>query len=199
MKKKLKCKELLLTEDSQVEIISLVKKPAIEVGFMKFSEQEVVNIKFANEEKMILTGPALIPDKLILRQDESNGEYFNVFFSAETIEKIAQQYLKMNYQHNVNIEHNTMVDDVCLYESWIIEDSKNDKSNALGYELPKGTWMVSMKVNNKDVWNNLVKTGDVEGFSIEGQLAAKLLFNEITINEDEILLNKIIDILKDVE
>jgi hypothetical protein len=30
--------------------------------------------------------------------------------------------------------------------------------------MPKGTWMVSVKVNNEEVWEEFVKTGKVKGF-----------------------------------
>ena len=48
-----------------------------------------------------------------------------------------------------------------------------DKSKKYGLSLPKGTWMVSVKVNNDEIWNNYVKTGKVKGFSIEGYFADK--------------------------
>ena len=58
-------------------------------------------------------------------------------------------------------------------ESWLVEDPKKDKSAAYGMDMPKGTWMLSMKVLNDDVWNDYVKTGKVKGFSIEGYFADK--------------------------
>jgi hypothetical protein len=40
--------------------------------------------------------------------------------------------------------------------------------------LPVGTWVGSIKVENEEVWNDYIKTGIVKGFSIEGYFADKL-------------------------
>lgn len=201
MKNELKSKELILEGEAEVEIISLVKKPAIEVDFLKFSIAE--RMIFAEADKQIITGPALIPDKLIYRIDESTGEEYNVFFSIDTVKKISEQYLMKFNQANVNLEHDTMVNDICISESWIIEDPTMDKSTSLGFSLPKGTWMVSMKVNNPKVWN-LIKSGEYKGFSIEGHLVQKLAIQHNkkiiydTLSEAETLLAKISEILKNI-
>jgi len=177
-KKTLPCRQFLLEGSAEIDIISLVKRPAIEMGFLAFaSEPEIEHtpIKFTvDEEQRIITGPALIPDKLIYRIDPTDGTEYNGYFSADTVKAISEQYLAKHKQSNVNIEHEDMVDDICLSESWLVLDTKNDKSNVLGFSVPPMTWMVSMKVNNEDVWNELVKTGEVSGFSIEGQLAVKM-------------------------
>lgn len=199
--KKLKCAEILLTDDSEVDIISIVDEPAIEVNFMKFANQP--KLLTLSQDKMILTGPAMIPDKLIYRVDKETQEEYNVFFSSETIQKISEQYLSKFKQANVNIDHATMVDDICLSESWIIEDPKNDKATALGYDLPKGTWMVSMKVNNQDVWNK-IKAGELHGFSIEGSLVTQFAIThnrkviDTALAEAELLLEKIKELLKNL-
>jgi len=65
-------------------------------------------------------------------------------------------------------EHTEVVNGCVVVESWIVEDVTNDKSNLYGFNAPKGTWMVSIKVNNKTIWDEFVKTGIVQGFSIEG-------------------------------
>ena len=58
-------------------------------------------------------------------------------------------------------------------ESWIVENPEMDKSKMYGFEVPEGTWMISMKVENDEVWNDYVKEGKVKGFSIEGYFADK--------------------------
>jgi phage FluMu protein gp41 len=199
--KELKCKELLLEGDAEVEIISLVNKPAIEVDFLKFAEAE--RMIFTETDKKIITGPALIPKKLIYRIDEATGEEYNVFFSEDTIKKISEQYLAKFNQANVNLEHEIDVSGICLSESWLIDDPEMDKAKALGFNLPKGTWMVSMKVNNQEVWDD-IKAGNYKGFSIEGYLVKKMSIqhNRTIINqaltEAEMLLEKIKKILKDI-
>ena len=95
-------------------------------------------------------------------------------------------------------EHEKKLSGMSVVESWIIDDTKTDKSRFYGFDLPKGTWMISMKVNNDDVWKD-VKEGKVKGFSIEGYFADKMerpkeALKE-TISADQQLLNKIKDIL----
>jgi hypothetical protein len=81
-----------------------------------------------------------------------------------------------------------------IVESWIVEDSEMDKSKKYGLNVPVGTWMVSMKVNNEQIWNDFVKTGKVKGFSIEGYFADKLEMSLQDAKEQE-LIEKIKKIL----
>jgi hypothetical protein len=121
---------------------------------------------------MIVTGPAMIPDQLILRKDEL-GKPFHVFFAKDTVSKIAQKFFEYNKQNNTDVNHD---DDVTqnntLLESWIVEDPKMDKSTALGFNVPEGTWMASYKINDKETWNQ-IKNGELNGFSIAGNFIEK--------------------------
>ena len=121
-------------------------------------------------EKHEVVGPAMIVDKEIFRRDEMGNPYY-VFFSAETIKQIAEKFMRKGYtvdgQHDVN-HRGPGEKDVFVTESWIIEDPENDKANMYGFkDLPKGTWMVKMKVLNKDVWKQ-IKEGKLNGFSVSG-------------------------------
>ena len=130
--------------------------------------------KFSDDDKQIVTGPSMIPRDLIARKDEL-GNLFHVYFSSETIQKIAAKFLKDNNTHNTDINHdNVVVKDNTLLESWIVEDPAYDKSTALGFNVPKGTWMTSFKINNKDTWAK-IKSGELNGFSVEGQFLEKLV------------------------
>ena len=159
-------------EFDSIYAISIVDMPAIEKDFMMFSKNEPMKFQEINEEKRIITGPALIPNKKIYRRDNSKGE-FEVFFSEDTIRKVVIEYLKSHHQEDVTLEHQIKANNIHLFESWIIEDETNDKATALGFDLPKGTWMVSMKVDNDAVWNE-IKLGYANGFSIEGYLTQEL-------------------------
>lgn len=130
------------------------------------SKQHKFEFKEVDTEKRILMGAAMIPDKPIYRVD-GDEEYY-VFFTKETIRRASELYLMNGKQNNATLEHEIKLDGLSLVESWIIEDSDKDKSRAYGLEYPVGTWMVSMKVNNADVWEEYVKEGRVKGFSIEG-------------------------------
>ena len=155
-----------------VDALALTDTPAIEEEFIALSKQpvEVVLAKI-DEEKRILMGAVLVPDKKIPRKGE-NG-FYNIVFSKETIARASQLYLEKGNQHNTNLEHEVELTGQTVVESWLIEDEVHDKSRKYGLNHPVGTWMVSMKVDNDEVWNDYVKTGKVKGFSIEGLFSGK--------------------------
>lgn len=130
--------------------------------------------RFSADDQMIVTGPAMVPNQLIPRRDEK-GNLFHVYLAKETIKKIAQEFLARNLAHNTDINHNELVtEENTLLESWIVDDPENDKSNALGYQkLPKGTWMVSYKINNPETWAK-IKSGELNGFSVTGEFIQRI-------------------------
>jgi len=163
--------ELVIDENndfSGIHAVSVVESPAIEEDFIYLNSQEV-KLAEIDKEKRILMGPALIPNKKIYR---NNGkiEYY-IFFSEDTVRKASELFLSRGNQNNSTLEHEIKLNGLSVVESWIVEDSKLDKSNKYGLSMPEGTWMISMKVNNDDIWDNYVKTGRVKGFSIEGFFA----------------------------
>jgi len=161
--------ELVLDEEKLlhgIDAISIVEHPAIEEDFITMSKEQKVEFKEVDQEKRILMGAAMIPDKPIYRRD-GDEEYY-VFFTKDTIRRASELYLMNGKQNNATLEHQEKVQGLSLVESWIIEDSEKDKSRAYGLEHPVGTWMVSMKVNNEGIWEEYVKSGKVKGFSIEG-------------------------------
>ena len=161
--------ELVLDEEKLlhgIDAISIVEHPAIEEDFITMSKEHKFEFKEVDNEKRILMGAAMIPEKPIYRVD--GGEEYYVFFTKETIRRASELYLMNGKQGNATLEHEQKIEGLSLVESWIIEDSEKDKSRAYGLEYPVGTWMVSMKVNNDDIWEGYVKEGKVKGFSIEG-------------------------------
>ena len=166
--------EMLVSEENEtgVDIISFVENPAIEVDFMFFEKETKREFKTTSEEKRIVCGAAMIPNEKIIRLDGNGEEYF-VFFSEDTIRLCNEMYFKNGNNVGANLEHETAVDGVTVVESWLIADEKIDKSVALGFKgLPVGTWMVSYKVDNDEVWEQ-VKAGKVLGFSVEGLFGQK--------------------------
>ncbi len=127
---------------------------------------------FSDDDKMIITGPSMVPDMLIPRRD-SDGNTFHVFFSKDTIKDISKKFLEESKHNNTDINHDAdVVQENTLLESWIVEDPTMDKSTALGFDVPKGTWMVSYRVNNQETWEK-IKSGELTGFSVEGIFAEK--------------------------
>jgi len=177
--------ELVLDEEKVlhgVDAISIVEHPAIEEDFITLSKDYKFEFKEVNAEKRILMGAAMIPEKPIYRR-EGEEEYY-VFFTKETIRRASELYLMNGKQNNATLEHQSKLTGLSLVESWIIEDSDKDKSKAYGLEYPVGTWMVSMKVNNDDVWEEYVSSGKVKGFSIEGWFMQRESINAASINTE---------------
>lgn len=158
------------TIDNGVFAISLVSEPAIEELFVYLSKQpQLIKLAEVDNEKRILVGPVLIPNKEIPRIDEETGEEYSILFTPEVVEKAAQLFLQNQNNNEATIEHTEKkVPDVSVVESWIIADPEKDKSNVYGMSYPKGTWMAMMKINNEEVWQDYIKTGKVKGFSLEG-------------------------------
>jgi len=189
--------ELILDEEQDdigVDAISIVESPAIESDFVALKNQEI-KLAEVDKEKKILMGALLIPNKPIYRNG-GEGEYY-IFFSKDTIVKASQMFLQNGKQSNSTLEHNQALNGLTLVESWIVEDKVHDKSVKYGMDLPVGTWMGSVKVNNDDVWNEYVKTNKVKGFSIEGYFADKMEAPKENVEEQlsEELLSKIKSIL----
>ena len=166
--------ELILNEEEDhagIEAVSVVESPAIEEHFIALKKHEV-ELKTIDEEKRILMGAALVPKKQIYRKSEK-GEEFYIYFSKETIRKASQLFLKKSNQNNATLEHDSKIEGMTVVESWIVEDTKKDKSSLYNFNVPEGTWMISMKVDNDEVWSK-VKSGDIKGFSIEGYFQEKI-------------------------
>ena len=190
--------ELILDEEQDeigVDAISIVESPAIESDFVALKNEEI-KLAEVDKDKRILMGALLIPNKPIYRNSEE-GEYY-IYFSKETIVKASQMFLQNGNQSNSTLEHNKVLDGLTLVESWIVE-SEQDKSRHYGLNVPVGTWMGSVKVNNSKIWKDYVKTNKVKGFSIEGYFADKMEQTKKLAKEDmeaDILLNQIKQILK---
>lgn len=137
-------------------------------GNSAFSKVTDLAFKFADDEKKIVVGPAMVPNIDILRKDEDGDKYF-VRFSDETIREIAMKYMKEARTNMTNNDHNTGERaGAYVFESWIVEDPEGDKAKTVyGYDVPKGTWMIAMKVEDKETWKR-IKAGELKGFSVEG-------------------------------
>ena len=196
----MKIVELFLddNEDSGIEAISIVESPAIESDFIALKSDEL-KLAEVDKEKKILMGALLIPNKPIYRKTE--GEEYYIYFSKDTVLKASQRYLMNGYQGNSTLEHSDNLQGLTLVESWIVEDEKFDKSRKYDLNVPVGTWMGTIKVNNDEIWNDYVKTGKVKGFSIEGFFADKIEAQKMKKEEQEadLLLSKITRILKGEE
>tara|TARA_R110002020_G_scaffold240377_1_gene453250 strand:+ start:25452 stop:26057 length:606 start_codon:yes stop_codon:yes gene_type:complete len=190
--------ELILNEQDEtsgIDAVSIVENPAIESDFIALNKHQI-ELKTIDEEKRILMGIALIPQKQIYRRNEKTDEEYYIYFSKKTIRKASQLFLKKSNQNNATLEHEEKLSGLSICESWIVEDKTMDKSALYKFNAPVGSWMISMKVENEDVWKK-VKSGEVRGFSIEGYFAEK--FEASKEKSDDEILNEIKEIFAEYE
>ena len=193
--------ELIIDENNLedgIEAISLVESPAIEENFVALSRHKV-EFKSVDDEKRIVVGLALVPDKEIFRK---SGDYaYKIVFSKETVKKASELYLKRLKNNNATLEHELAVKGVSLIESWIVEDPNMDKTNLYKLDAPEGAWAVVMKIDNDKIWED-VKQGKYLGFSIEGFFSQKEQeLEKLSMPEEDSkalsVLNEILNKLKD--
>ena len=154
-------------DETGVEFVSLVTNPAIEKDFLYFNENKPP-LKFAiqDEEKRIISGPAMIADLPIYRYDDARGEYY-VVFDKDTIFQIAKKWAMGDKYDSVNIHHDKATNGLSLFESFII-DRERGIMPPKGYEeVADGSWFLSYIVNDETIWAK-VKSGEFKGFSVEG-------------------------------
>ena len=170
--------------ETGVEVVALVDSPAIQMNWQAFNGQTPrQTFAVQDEEKRIVSGPLMVADLPIYRRDEDGREYY-VVFDADTIRAIVYKYFKNGRNTGANLMHETSVEGVYQFESWITSESKPVPQ---GFDpLPEGSWFGSFKVDNDEVWAT-IKDGTFKGFSVEGMFK-----DGPTKTEDETIIEEII-------
>ena len=165
--------ELILDEENEemvgIEAVSIVENPAIESDFIALADQEIKLAK-VDDEKRIVMGAALIPNKPIFRK--RNDTMFYVYFSEDTVRRSSELFFQNGNQSNATLEHQMKANGLTVVESWIVE-GEQDKSRIYGLDAPVGTWMISMKITDDKLWAEIKEGKKYKGFSIEGYFADK--------------------------
>lgn len=125
-------------------------------------EKNIMNFTIENDEKRVISGPVMIPNILIYRQNDDDSDGYYVYFSKKTIEKLKNKY---GFKKKITLQHekeasNTLI----LLDSWIYPTEKNDNCGIK--DLKNGSWCMKYKVISNKMWD-LIKSGKVKGFSIE--------------------------------
>lgn len=152
----------LFVEDSDFIGLALVENPAIEQDFMFFSEQPI-KMQF-NDDKMMVKGPALIPNQLIYRNDALGERY--VYFSSETIVKFVE-LLMSKEKNKFNLGHTDKYLDAVLIESYFAGEENE-------FGVPKDSWIVGLKIRDKEAWK-AIKNGTFKGFSVQSMFSNELV------------------------
>ena len=193
---------------SDIYAVSLVEDEAVESGFIALSKQkQPMNFKIHNEEKRMLYGVALRANFPIYRcygQDE-----FYLTFDANAIERLVNKFMSNYGQKSFTVDHMEPAEGIVITESWLVKDTENDKSNALGLEnVSEGSWIIGCKINNDEIWQS-IKEGRWHGFSIESWIDMeeieefkkinKKIENKMTVkkNKFEEMIDKIKAIISD--
>jgi hypothetical protein len=185
-----KIQEIELTiksADDGVFAISLVDQPAIEENFVALAAQDV-EFKVVDEERRIVVGFALVPEKRILRL--MGGKKFNIYFTKETVAQAAEDFMKKMMLKKFTTDHEEKVDGITVIESWVVEDSKHDKSNLYGLGAKGGEWVLMSKIDNDAVWNE-VKAGKFKGYSIEARFDGFEQLQSKTETMEEQIINEL--------
>lgn len=217
--KKIACYRLLVddTDSTEVDFISLVEDPAIQIDWMSFSNGESkprveeVKFKINSQEKRMLSGVFMVPDKPIYRMDKETGEEYFVVFTADDIEMAVKKFNKNSYGKNINTEHDGGPNGCYVMDSWFVRDADSNPLKHLGFNVSPGSWVGTVHVEDQAMWDDYIKTGKVKGFSVEGlfKFGKKTLidgfksnkiddrFTDRFTDEELDLINKIADILLD--
>lgn len=165
----LKCYKCVIDPavDSELEVsfVALVDRPAIDRNFLAFNEKQ----RFAiNEDRRIISGPAMIAELPMYRKDDTFGEYY-VSFDAPTIYSIVQKFNQKGYMQNFNLFHDEAqkLPGVTIFNSFINDDTLGIQPMTGFEDVANGSWFISAKVENDEAWAK-VKDGTVKGFSVEG-------------------------------
>lgn len=181
---------VLEDDEAQLEAVAFVDSPAIEMNWQAFSSKQY-SFK-ADTEKRIISGPLMVAELPIYRRDES-GEYYGVF-QKEDIYNLRNKFFKQGKSNLVNEMHNSdkMIEGVYMIESFLIDEARGINAPT-GYNLTDGSWFGSYKIDNDEVWNDFIKSGEFKGFSVEG------IFNTVKIGDKpQGIIEEIINIIKNI-
>ena len=155
--------------DSLVYAVSLVQDPAMESGYEFFN---ATRIQLADDEKRVVVGAVLVPDKDIYRYDENTGMEYFLSFSRKAVRELSEKFLRDGFANNWTLDHERGAEGLYTVESWLKSDMERDKSVALGIDpsLPIGTWFMTTKINDDSIWKE-VKDGRWSGFSVEAYVS----------------------------
>jgi|AntAceMinimDraft_17_1070374.scaffolds.fasta_scaffold46263_2 hypothetical protein len=148
--------------------VSLVKGPAVNDTLLYFKKEGEQIVTFADEEKREIYSLVMRPNILIPRNN-INGEQAQTFYTSGTVRDCQINYFRNNGNLFTNINHseNSNASGIFPFESWIVKDSKNDKSTSMGMDSIDGDWIMGYKIDNDELWNDYIKTGKLDGLSIE--------------------------------
>lgn len=159
---------VLLDDEDRMTVVSLVDDPAVESDFITFSEDKRPQLfSVQDEEQQVILGVAIRADYPIYRIDSATGYEYYITFSKEVIKDIVKRYSKDGYFNNVSLQHNgQLIDGVTMIEMFIKDSAKG--INPQGFEnITDGSLFIAYHVEDRELWNEIKNSGEINGFSIE--------------------------------
>lgn len=176
-----------ITEDDDelgVDTISFVQSPAMEYSYEMFSEDvQLQQFQIQSNDKRIVRGVLILADTPIYRNNSRFGEHY-VVFTKEDVEALSQKYFKNKHNFSFNMEHDSdkLINSAYVYESYIVDREMNVEPPKTFSDVPDGSWLVSVKVEDEKEWK-MLKESEFKGFSIEGIFAHVL--HEVPMSKEE--------------
>lgn len=169
-------------DDMGMVAISLVDFPATECDFLKFNaDKEPIKFRVEDEEKRIVYGLVMAANMPIYRR---NGDFeWLIFYEPSTIRDMAEKYLKDGLQNRVDLNHNGVFEDGVNMVEFFLKDSKAGISPKGFEDYEDGSLFASFHVTNDEVWSK-IKSGDFNGFSLEGYFSIEQETEEVFKNEE---------------
>jgi len=110
-----------------------------------------VEIKKVDEEQRIVYGEVYVPNV-----PDSDNDYM----TEETIRKMAHEFLASGRVNNIDREHDGEYIDAVVVESFVARKSDPD--------FIPGSWVAGVHIPDDEAWE-LVKSGEINGFSLDGR------------------------------
>ena len=154
-------------ESQGLSVVSIVTDPAVCEQLYCFDKAEKKQLIFADEtnEQKCITSVAILADTPIYRIDEYGNPYY-VVFQKQVIRDLVEKYSKDGYQNLVSFEHNgEIVNDFVLIESYFVDKEKGIAPEK--FDVSDGSWIVTYKCTNDEVWEKVKNELGTGGYSIE--------------------------------
>ena len=128
--------------------------------------------RFTDDLNYEVTTVVMEPNRYIARRDDM-GEIYYVFFTPETVKSMLKKFYKQNRHKSFNYEHSGLkLNGGYVYESWLT-DGEMDKSQKMGFKVNPGTWMATIKFDNKEMFEKYILSSKTTGISLEGSFLSR--------------------------
>lgn len=122
-------------------------------------------VKKADEELRLVYGEVYAPNR-----PDVDGE----FMTAEDIRKMAHEFMRRMMQDQVDVQHNNKTNEAVIVESFLARAGDPD--------FIEDSWVVGCHIPDDATWE-AVKSGDLNGFSVEALVIKEPMLVEVEIPE----------------